>query len=137
MEEKGTFSIFTSNLFILEMTTQIELREMKFYAYHGVSPQETAVGNTFIVDLRLTAPLQAAVASDRLEDTMNYAVIYQLVKGEMEQPSRLIEHVAGRILASLHRNFPQISHIYLRLAKLNPPFGGDLHSAAVILEETY
>lgn len=36
------------------MTTKIELRRMTFYAYHGVAPQETRVGNTFIVDLILT-----------------------------------------------------------------------------------
>ena len=45
------------------MTTKIELRRMTFYAYHGVAPQETRVGNTFIVDLILTAPLENAVAS--------------------------------------------------------------------------
>ena len=43
------------------MTTKIELRRMTFYAYHGVAPQETRVGNTFIVDLILTAPLENAV----------------------------------------------------------------------------
>lgn len=42
------------------MTTKIELRRMTFYAYHGVAPQETRVGNTFIVDLILTAPLENA-----------------------------------------------------------------------------
>lgn len=55
------------------MTTKIELRRMTFYAYHGVAPQETRVGNTFIVDLILTAPLENAVWSDDLSDTINYA----------------------------------------------------------------
>lgn len=119
------------------MITKIELSEMKFYAHHGVSPQETLVGNTFIVDLRLTAPLEAALASDNLEDTINYATVYALVKEEMEQPSKLLEHVAGRILASLHRHFPQIGRIELRLSKQNPPFGGDIRCASVILDETY
>ena len=50
------------------MTTKIELRRMTFYAYHGVAPQETRVGNTFIVDLILTAPLENAVWSDDLSD---------------------------------------------------------------------
>ena len=39
------------------METFIELKEMKFYAYHGVSQQEKDVGNYFTVDLRITAPL--------------------------------------------------------------------------------
>ena len=46
------------------MTTRIELKEMRFYAYHGVMPQETKVGNNFVVNLILTAPLEQAVRSD-------------------------------------------------------------------------
>lgn len=71
------------------MTTKIELRRMTFYAYHGVAPQETRVGNTFIVDLILTAPLENAVWSDDLSDTINYATVYETVKAEMAIPSRL------------------------------------------------
>ena len=76
------------------MTTKIELRRMTFYAYHGVAPQETRVGNTFIVDLILTAPLENAVWSDDLSDTINYATVYETVKAEMAIPSRLLEHGA-------------------------------------------
>ena len=72
------------------MTTKIELRRMTFYAYHGVAPQETRVGNTFIVDLILTAPLENAVWSDDLSDTINYATVYETVKAEMAIPSRLL-----------------------------------------------
>lgn len=119
------------------MVSKIELSEMKFYAYHGVAPQETIVGNTFIVDLRLTVPLEAAIASDNLDDTINYATVYALIKAEMEQPSKLLEHAAGRILASLHLHFPQIQRIELRLSKQNPPFGGDIRCASIILDKAY
>ena len=54
------------------METFIELKEMKFYAYHGVSQQEKDVGNYFTVDLRITAPLGKALHSDDLKDTINY-----------------------------------------------------------------
>ena len=115
------------------MTTKIELRRMTFYAYHGVAPQETRVGNTFIVDLILTAPLENAVWSD----TINYATVYETVKAEMAIPSRLLEHAAGRILKALKERFPQITEVELVLSKLNPPFGGDIHSASIILKESF
>ena len=95
------------------MTTKIELRRMTFYAYHGVAPQETRVGNTFIVDLILTAPLENAVWSDDLSDTINYATVYETVKAEMAIPSRLLEHAAGRILKA----FCLETFIYLRVCK--------------------
>ena len=119
------------------MTTKIELRRMTFYAYHGVAPQETRVGNTFIVDLILTAPLENAVWSDDLSDTINYATVYETVKAEMAIPSRLLEHAAGRILKALKERFPQITEVELVLSKLNPPFGGDIHSASIILNESF
>ena len=105
------------------MTTKIELRRMTFYAYHGVAPQETRVGNTFIVDLILTAPLENAVWSDDLSDTINYATVYETVKAEMAIPSK--------------ERFPQITEVELVLSKLNPPFGGDIHSASIILKESF
>lgn len=115
------------------MTTKITLQAMKFYAYHGVLEQERRVGNTFVVDLTLTAPLEKAVQSDQLEDTINYAEIYELTKQEMNIPSQLLEHVAGRICRALRHHFPQIEQIEIRVSKLNPPFGGDVHSASVLL----
>ncbi len=119
------------------MTTQIELKEMRFYAYHGVSEQEKRVGNTFIVDMTLTAPLEEAIDSDRLEQTINYATLYELVKKEMEQPSQLLEHVAGRIMKRVKQQFRQVKAIELKVAKLNPPFGGDVYSASVILKKQF
>ena len=115
------------------MTTKITLQAMKFYAYHGVLEQERRVGNTFVVDLTLTAPLEKAVQSDLLEDTINYAEVYELTKQEMNIPSQLLEHVAGRICRALRHHFPQIEQIEIRVSKLNPPFGGDVHSASVLL----
>ncbi len=119
------------------MESKIELRQMKFYAFHGVGEQERVVGNHFVVDVLLTAPLMQAVRSDKLEDTINYAEVYSLVKQEMYIPSRLLEHVAGRILSALKAHFPQLTAIEVKIAKQSPPFGGDVQSASVILSEKY
>ena len=119
------------------MITKIVLRDMKFHAFHGVSPQERCVGNDFLVNLTLTAPLEKAVTSDNLDATVNYATVCSLVKKEMNIPSLLIEHVAGRILHALKIHFPCITEIEISLSKLNPPVGCEMHSASVVLVETY
>ncbi len=119
------------------MITQIKLQTMTFYAYHGVAQQETKVGNTFIVDLKITAPLEKAVWSDDLRDTINYADVYEVVKREMAVPSRLLEHVAGRIVKALKVKFPMIAELEIELAKQNPPFGGDVKNASIILKESF
>ena len=104
---------------------------MKFYAFHGVTEQEKKVGNTFIVDLKLFLDLSKASETDDLSDTVNYAEIYNIVKSEMEIPSKLLEHVAGRILRRIQNEFPTITKIKISLAKERPPIEGEIESAAI------
>ena len=61
--------------------------------------------------------------TDRLEGTVSYADLYESIKTEMDIPSKLLEHVAGRILQRLFDDFSSISRIRLTLTKENPPRG--------------
>ena len=117
------------------MKTSIKLNDMQFYAFHGVMAQETKVGNNYVVNICMTADLLRACESDNVDDTISYAVVYNLVKTEMEQPSKLLEHVAMRIYKSIIKEFPQITAMEVRLAKNNPPISGDLKSAEIIISE--
>jgi len=109
----------------------IELKNMAFNARHGVLEQEKKTGATFTVSLKLYLDLNAAGQSDRLEDTINYAEVFEIVKKEMTIPSNLLEHVANRIIQAIKQTFPQIEKIQIRLAKLRPPVYGELEEAAV------
>jgi dihydroneopterin aldolase len=120
------------------MNVIIELKTMRFYAFHGVLPQERKVGNDFTVDMEYASDsIKPSVTSDDIGDTVNYADIYQTVKDEMRTPSRLLEHLAGRILQALKARFPQLSYVKLKVSKLNPPLGGEVHSASVTLEQSW
>ena len=55
------------------------------------------------------------------------------VKNEMEIPSRLLEHVGGRIIERLFHDFPTIEEIELSLMKRNPPMGADIEAAGIEL----
>jgi len=111
----------------------IELKKMLFYAYHGAIAQERIVGNTYRVDLKLFLDLSKAIESDNLEDTLNYADIYNLIKKEMTTSSHLIEHITGRIVQKIKERYPQVSKIKIRLAKINPPVEGEMKEAAIII----
>lgn len=115
------------------MESYIYLNHISVYAYHGVSPQETKVGNTFLIDLKLKVDLRPAIDSDDLSDTVNYADVYRAVSEEMAINSKLLEHVAGRIVRRLFAGFPTIEAIEIRLSKQNPPMGADIASAGVEL----
>jgi dihydroneopterin aldolase len=111
----------------------IELKNMVFHACHGVSEQEKTVGNTFIVSLKLYLDLSLAEQTDCLEDALNYAGVFEIVKREMAVPSNLLEHVAGRIISALRQTFPQVEKIRIRLAKSRPPVDGEMEETAVII----
>ncbi len=107
------------------------LRDVRFHAFHGVMPQEGKVGADFLVNLRIGYPISKAMETDEVTDTLSYAEVYALVAQEMKVPSRLLEHVAGRIVKTICEHFPQTTSIDLTLIKLNPPMGADMLGAGV------
>lgn len=115
------------------MTGYILLENIIIHANHGVLPQETIVGNIFIVNIKIKADLSVPVKNDNVKDTINYATVYDVISMEMAQPSKLIEHVGGRIITTLRKDFPQIEEIEIKISKQNPPVGGQVEYASIIL----
>lgn len=113
------------------MTTYLRIENLRFYAYHGVMPQEQVVGNEYIVNVRLKVDVSKAMVSDDVADTVNYAEVYERIKEEMAIPSQLIEHVANRITQRLFKDFPTIEQIALKLSKRNPPMGADIDATTI------
>ncbi len=116
------------------MTSTVFLDNLRFYAYHGVGEQERKVGNEFMLSLRLETPLFRAIRTDDLADTISYAAVYGVVKQEVEIPSKLLEHVAGRIVKRLFREFPSLERVELKLSKRNPPMEADMEAAGVEIQ---
>ena len=113
----------------------IRLDGLKFFAYHGVLPQENRVGAMYTVNLRLKTNYLKAAQTDELADTINYAEVYQTVKAEMQQPSKLLEHVSYRIADRILQTFPAVESIYISLYKENPPMEAECGNIGV--EATY
>ena len=101
----------------------IRLEGMKFYAYHGVLPQENLVGAYYYIDLKLKTDFSHAAETDELEGTVNYADIHAAAKEEMRITSQLLEHVCQRIARRIFHDFPTIESIDISLFKENPPMG--------------
>ena len=110
------------------------LRNVRFHAFHGVMAQERQVGGDFLLTLRVGYPLARAMESDNVADTLNYAMLFDLAKREMDVPSQLLEHVAGRIVKAITTAFPEVTSIDLELTKQNPPMGADCDGAGIFLK---
>ncbi|MGB9747083.1 MAG: dihydroneopterin aldolase [Bacteroidales bacterium] len=112
---------------------QIHLSGMEFYAFHGHFEEENIIGNRFVVDLVIETDMEIPSMTDNLKDTVNYQTAYQIVQREMEKKSRLLEHIAGRILDALYKELRGIQKATVTVSKLNPPVGGKVQAVRVTL----
>ena len=109
---------------------------MRFYAYHGVGRQEQIVGNHFTVDLELSLEASKAIRHDNLDGTINYATVFDEVDHEMQRPSALLEHIAGRIAQRLFASHPLLEAIVLTVTKDYPPISGEISQTSFALSCT-
>ena len=111
----------------------VTLKGVRVHAFHGVMPQERVTGADFVVSVKVKYPLQNAVKSDDVRDTINYAKILEIINKEMQKPSNLLEHVAGRIGESIVNQMPMTEEVFVTVEKVNPPMDADLDCAMVEL----
>ena len=104
---------------------------MEFYAFHGHYREEQIVGNHFLVDVAIDTDTGKAGMSDELQDTLNYQKVYLIVKKEMETTSRLLEHIATRILDALYNEMKGINKATVKVSKMNPVMGGKIGRVSV------
>ena len=114
----------------------IFVNDIQLHAYHGVMPQEQLTGNDYLVSVSAQYPIDKAITTDDVQHTLNYAMVYDIVKEEMGISSKLVEHVAGRIAQHLMKQFADISAVQVRITKLNPPMGAQCAGAGVEVELT-
>lgn len=103
---------------------KIELEGLEFKAYHGCLEHEKVEGNLFEVDFAAEMDVSKAAASDRLEDTLNYGEVYDVIAAQMAVHSDLLEHVCGRIVDAIEAQWPELENITVRVSKRNPPVNG-------------
>ena len=115
---------------------KITLQNIRVYAYHGCLAEETAIGSDYRVDLSITANLKQSSTSDNLLDTVDYVLLNRIVKDEMAVPSKLLEHVAQRILNNIFTSSSMVRKAQVRVSKLNPPIGGDVEQVSVTLKQS-
>ncbi|MDF2670427.1 MAG: folB [Paenibacillus sp.] len=109
---------------------KIELKGMHFYGYHGVFPEENKLGQRFHADVELSLDLSQAGQSDDLNHTINYAEVYERVKGIVQgKPFHLIEALAEAIASDLLHQYTRVNDVAVRLTKPHPPF--DTHFEGV------
>ena len=113
------------------MTDEVFLEGLRFYAYHGVNPEERTQGQRFTLDVRLATDLREAGRTDDLKRTISYSAVYKRVRAIVEGPPRdLIEAVAEEIAATLLAEFPRATAVTVTVRKPEVPIKGAMLEAA-------
>ncbi|GMN07899.1 dihydroneopterin aldolase [Croceitalea sp. MTPC5] len=112
---------------------KIKLNNIRVHAWHGCLKEESIIGSDYRVDLEVSSDLSKPADSDALSDTIDYVHLNNIVKEEMNIKSKLLEHVAKRILDRAFLEIPLIHSAEVSVSKINPPIGGDVESVSVIL----
>ncbi len=102
-------------------SVSIEISGLSLYTHHGVSEAEREVGQRLVLDVRLELGEVDATATDRIEDTVDYAEVCQLVTLVAQQRShRTLERLCGRIADRLLDDY-ELEGVWVKIAKPEPP----------------
>ncbi len=97
----------------------IELKELRFHAGHGIYMGEAEAGSEFEVDA--TLEFETVTHVTELEQTVSYADVYAIIRQRMAIPVGLLENVAQDIAAAVHELDKRVKKITISIRKLNPP----------------
>lgn len=114
------------------MTYVIRMKNCAFFARHGVHDEEERLGQRFYVDAELTVDPGDALEADRIEDTVDYGVAFEVIEKIVTGERRaLIESLALTIARGLIVRYPQIVGAAITVRKPNAPVAGVLDHVEV------
>jgi dihydroneopterin aldolase len=114
----------------------IELKRLYFFSFHGLHDEERKVGGEFSVDLLVKYSAAENIIVS-IEETVNYAILYEIIKEEMKQPRELLETITQSISEKIHQAFPQVKEIEITIEKKHPPIIGFSGSVAVSFKKEF
>ena len=116
---------------------KIYIKDLTLKAHHGVLPEEKENGQTFILDITITADLKKARESDNLSDTVNYAEMIGTVSAVfMSEKNDLIEHAAERVADAILKKYKMVESVTVFLKKPEAPINADFGYVAVEITKT-
>jgi dUTP pyrophosphatase len=100
----------------------IDLSGLTFYGYHGALAEEQALGQRFVIDVRLGLRLESAGRHDDLKRTVDYGRVADTVRSVVEgRRFRLIEALAEALARTILDTYALVEQVTVRVAKPSAP----------------
>lgn len=101
----------------------IGLEGMRFYALVGIHPEEKILGNEIEVSIYVTLNSDE-LKQDQLEETLDYAKVYDTIKIILQEKMRLLETACKKIQIAIADLSDDVIKVKVRIAKIYPPIAG-------------
>jgi dihydroneopterin aldolase len=99
---------------------KIELHKLKLYGFHGLLPGEEIIGGEFEVSLSVCY-IPAQIVIKKIEETLDYTALFDLVKERMQKPAHLLETLATEIAGEIIAKFSIVTEVEISIYKLQAP----------------
>ena len=114
---------------------KIFLKDIILYGYHGIHELERKVGTEFI--LKVNMEIDIPTTTITLDDTIDYSVVFSLIKEEFSIPTTLLENIAIRISERVKAVYPLMNAIQVNIIKNNAPIEGFQGQVGIEFEKKY
>lgn len=123
MMSAKTANVRTLSITVYAMNkTKIELKDLAFYAHHGVLEEEAKLGQRFKIDVSLKLIDGLKFTGDSPECTVNYVDVYDAVKEAFEgMHYNLIESAAEAIAIVILERFKKVVEVRVKVKKPSVP----------------
>jgi 7,8-dihydroneopterin aldolase/epimerase/oxygenase len=112
-------------------SVEVEIRGLSIYTHHGVTDAEQEVGQRLDFDLTFDVPDCDAVLTDRVEDTVDYSEVCDIVAlAATEKSYRTLERLCQMVAERLMERF-ECESVQVRAAKPEPPVPYPVQEAGV------
>ena len=111
---------------------KIEIRDLEIFANHGVFPEETALGQKFVVSAVMYTETRPAGLADDLSASINYGEVSHMITDFLQKNTyKLLEAAVENLAEMLLVSLPLLKKITLRIEKPWAPVGLPLKTVAV------
>jgi dihydroneopterin aldolase len=108
----------------------IGLEGMRFHALVGFHPEEKILGNEIEVSICVTINSKE-LSEDRLEETLDYVLVYEKVKMILQEKMNLLETACIKIQLAVAALSDDIMKVRVRVSKIHPAIAGRIEKVFV------
>ena len=114
-----------------QIEVTIEVTGLSLYTHHGVSAAEREIGQRLVLDVRFDVGEPDALITDRVEDTVDYGEVCQVIALIAQQRSyKTLERLCSAIADRLLEDF-DAEEVWVKATKPEPPIPLPVESVSV------